>query len=81
MTPLKAIKVKCLDCSCDSKKEVKLCWDKNCALYPFRQGKNTIISARLKASGKKYTGFLAKKPNLYDEMTNNTTGANYEENL
>ena len=40
LTPLKAIRLKCLDCSCDSIKEVNLCWDKKCPLYDFRHGKN-----------------------------------------
>lgn len=40
MTPMKAIRAKCLDCCCDSAKEVKLCVSKDCALWPFRLGKN-----------------------------------------
>jgi len=39
-TPLKAIKAKCLDCSCYSPKEVKECVIKECSLYPYRVGKN-----------------------------------------
>jgi hypothetical protein len=39
LTPIKAIRAKCLDCSCDSFSEVKLCPDKECALYPYRMGK------------------------------------------
>lgn len=40
ITPLKAIRLKCLDCSCGSPKEVKLCTAEACPLYPFRFGKN-----------------------------------------
>ena len=40
ISPLKAIRKKCLDCSCDSVKEVRLCLIKSCALYPFRFGHN-----------------------------------------
>ncbi len=40
ISPLKAIRKKCLDCSCDSAKEVKLCTIPECALYPFRFGHN-----------------------------------------
>lgn len=39
MTPLKAIRTKCLDC-CESVYEVKQCPVTTCALYPFRHGKN-----------------------------------------
>lgn len=38
--PLKAIRVKCLDCSCGNVNEVKLCGAKSCPLYYFRFGKN-----------------------------------------
>lgn len=34
-----AIKMKCLECSGNSKKEVRECVIKNCALYPFRKGR------------------------------------------
>jgi hypothetical protein len=37
---LKAIRRKCLDCSGGSAAEVADCLVKNCALYPFRMGKN-----------------------------------------
>lgn len=39
-SPLKAIRDKCYDCSCGSSTEIKLCPITNCALYPFRFGKN-----------------------------------------
>ena len=39
MTPLKAIKMKCLDCCCGQANEVKLCPVTDCTLYPFRFGK------------------------------------------
>lgn len=40
MTPVKAIRAKCLDCCCWQQKEVKLCPITDCPLYPFRMGKN-----------------------------------------
>lgn len=40
MTPLKAIRKKCLECCCGQYKEVRLCPAKDCSLYPFRFGKN-----------------------------------------
>lgn len=38
--PVKAIRAKCLDCSCGQVKEVELCPITDCALYPFRFGRN-----------------------------------------
>lgn len=39
-SPLKAIRLKCLDCSYNSSNEVRLCPVTDCILYPFRFGKN-----------------------------------------
>ena len=38
--PVKAIRKKCLECCCGQVKEVELCTVTDCALYPFRMGKN-----------------------------------------
>ena len=38
-TPIKAIRKKCLDCCCGSRKEVRLCKVIECPLYPYRFGK------------------------------------------
>jgi hypothetical protein len=40
MTPVKAIRAYCLDCSNNQPKEVKLCPHIACPLYEFRMGKN-----------------------------------------
>ena len=40
MTPLQAIRSKCLDCCCGQAKEVRLCVCPDCPLFPFRFGKN-----------------------------------------
>lgn len=45
-SPIKAIRAKCLDCSNDSANEVKLCPVEQCALYPFRFGKNPYRTKR-----------------------------------
>ncbi len=46
-SPIKAIKAKCLDCSCDSATEVKECPVEDCPLYPFRFGKNPFNKREL----------------------------------
>lgn len=38
MTPLKAIRAKCLDCMGGNKSYVKDCIDEKCPLYPYRKG-------------------------------------------
>lgn len=39
LRPLKAMRAKCLDCSCGSSNEVKLCPLFDCPLYPYRFGR------------------------------------------
>lgn len=46
MTPMEAIKSKCLDCCCGQKTEVKLCTSTSCPLYEFRLGKNPNRKSR-----------------------------------
>lgn len=43
ISPLKAIRLKCLDCSGGSFNEVKLCPVEKCPLYPFREGRNPFV--------------------------------------
>jgi len=38
LTPMKAIRAKCLECSNGQVKEVRLCPIKRCALYEYRMG-------------------------------------------
>ena len=38
-TPIKAIRMKCLDCTCGQVKEIRLCPIINCPLYPYRMGR------------------------------------------
>ncbi len=40
LSPLKSIRLKCLDCSNGSASEVRNCVITNCPLYEFRLGKN-----------------------------------------
>ena len=40
LTPMKAIRAKCLDCMCGQAQEVRLCPITDCSLYPYRMGHN-----------------------------------------
>lgn len=40
LTPIRAIRAKCLDCSCWQPKEVRQCPHAECPLYPYRFGHN-----------------------------------------
>jgi len=40
LSPLKAIRAKCLDCVGDQPQEVRLCPCTDCPLYPYRMGHN-----------------------------------------
>ena len=42
-SPLRAIRAKCLDCSCYQAGEVRLCEAVKCPLWPFRAGKHPWI--------------------------------------
>ncbi len=57
LTPLKAIRAKCLDCSCGSTKAVRECPITDCPLYLYRMGKNPN---RAGTGGKGNTGALRK---------------------
>ena len=47
MSPLKAIRARCLDCCVFQSKEVTLCAHKKCPSWPFRMGKNPWTAANL----------------------------------
>ena len=38
-TPIKAIRAKCMDCTCNQPKEIRECRIVTCALWPYRMGK------------------------------------------
>lgn len=46
VNPVKAIRKKCLECSGGSSREVERCQIKDCALYPFRFGRNPFRAKR-----------------------------------
>ena len=50
LTPIKAIRAKCIDCCAGQPKEVRLCSIEKCALYPYRMGhrpKDDILSVEM----------------------------------
>ncbi len=58
MTPMRAIRLKCLDCCCESSTEVKLCPDQDCPLWGYRSGHNPARAG----IGRK--DFIVKQPIL-----------------
>lgn len=38
-TPIKAIRLRCLDCCCHQRCEVRLCPSRDCSLWPYRLGR------------------------------------------
>lgn len=44
--PLKAIRAKCLDCSCYQPSEVAKCTATGCALWPYRMGRDPFAKPR-----------------------------------
>ena len=53
LTPVKAIRKYCLQCSGDSPKEVRLCVIPECPLYPFRLGRNPNRKGRVLSEDEK----------------------------
>jgi|GEM_PF-3131680 len=57
LQPLKAIRLKCLECTSNSAAEIQRCHDEKCALWPFRFGyypdENDLIVPEFNSSGEK----------------------------
>jgi hypothetical protein len=61
--PLKAIREKCLDCSCGNAAEVRKCVAVDCALWPYRMGMNPFRKKyRLSAAQKRERAERLNKP-------------------
>ncbi len=71
-TPLKAIRLKCLDCCCGSSNEVKLCTVERCALYPFRFGKNPYRREMTPEEKEKCIANLRKNAPIYQGQNQET---------
>lgn len=66
LTPVKAIRRKCLSCS-ENAAEVKRCPIENCALYPFRMNTRPKGSRPLKAIRKECLDCMGGNSNLVRE--------------
>lgn len=64
-SPIRAIRLKCLDCTCNSAKEVELCPIDKCPLHAFRFGRNPyrkpISEERRAAASERMRILMAKK--------------------
>ena len=70
MTPMKAIRAKCLDCCCGSSNEVRLCTVEKCPLYPYRFGKNPNRAG----IGNRNASFSLQKPNSAQDSEKESSG-------
>lgn len=52
VSPLRALRLKCLDCCNDSAQEVRLCTAVDCPSWPFRMGKNPWASEARREIGR-----------------------------
>jgi hypothetical protein len=66
-SPLRAIRAKCLDCSCYQPGEVRLCEAVKCALWPFRAGRHPWLASS-KKNPSEPAGFEQGEA-FYDEGT------------
>ena len=61
LTPIKAIRAKCIDCCAGLPKEVRLCSIEKCPLYPYRMGHRpkdrNLFTAE--TNGEKTRGYVA----------------------
>jgi len=57
-TPMKSIRLKCLDCCCGQTVEVRECPSDDCPLHPYRMGHNPETVEKMKA---KRAATVAKK--------------------
>ena len=61
LTPIKAIRAKCIDCCAGLPKEVRLCSIEKCPLYPYRMGHRPKDSnlPTAETNGEKTRGYVA----------------------
>lgn len=59
-SPLKAIRAKCLDCSCGNVYEVTKCPIKDCPLYEYRSGHNPALKGKRKGGDPNFGNNMKK---------------------
>ena len=64
VSPLRAIRAKCLECSNYSAYEVRLCPIQDCDLYPFRMGRNPNRKRELSPEQREIISERMKKTRL-----------------
>lgn len=52
VSPLRALRLKCLDCCNESAQEVRLCTSVDCPSWPFRMGRNPWVSEARREIGR-----------------------------
>lgn len=75
LTPIKAIRARCLDCSGGSAHDVKNCFLAGCALQPYRLGKNPNISAESREKARQRSPFFAKTSDVAMGLSDETCQA------
>ena len=71
LTAIKAIRLKCLDCSAGSANEVRDCPIDSCTLYPYRFGKNPYIKREYTDEQRAEIGRKLKEANSIKKHTLN----------
>lgn len=77
LTPIKAIRAKCLDCCCGQYKEVELCPCADCPLYPYRFGKNPNIKLTDEQRAARAAHFKKLPIQQVEKINRPTTEGNY----
>ena len=68
LTPVKAIRAKCLDCCCGHPSEVRNCTTVNCSLHPYRMGKRPKVTADIPETA--ITGNAQDIPSIFATESN-----------
>ena len=67
LTPVKAIRAKCLDCCCGHPSEVRICTALKCPLHPYRMGKRPKATAHIPETA--ITRNTQESPHIFTEET------------
>jgi hypothetical protein len=68
MSPLKALRLRCVDCSAGSDAEVRRCVCVQCPAWPFRMGKNPWRGPVSEARRKQASTLAGRRARLADEQ-------------